>query len=69
MFNQSGMVVLLMLGVIAIWYVSDSHLEEFKLVRKEEKIEQRDERDKFLKALEACCKSRERDIANGFSSN
>lgn len=68
-FNQSGMVVILALGLLGVWYVGRDHLEEFKVIRAEEKTEAKAERAKFLSALEACCKDRERGVLNGFSGN
>lgn len=55
-FNQSGMVVILTLGLLGVWYVGRDHLSEFKAIRTEEKIEAKAERAKFISALEACCK-------------
>lgn len=64
LFNQSGMVVILSMMLLGVWYVGRDHLNEFKAIRAEEKIEQKSERAKFLSVLEACCK----DKAFGFNS-
>lgn len=60
LFNQSGMVVILSIMLLGVWYVGRDHLNEFKAIRAEEKIEQKAERSKFLSVLEACCKDKEK---------
>ena len=64
-FNQSGMVVILTLGLLGVWYVSRDHLNEFKAIRTQEKAEQKEERSKFLSVLEACCKDKAFGFNNG----